>query len=233
MNASHHHGPLSSLQSMLRATVVAVFVLAFLLQPYRIPSASMERTLMIGDFLLVNKQQQAPAGHWKWLLPYREVRKGDIVVFHSPVSPHALLVKRVVATQGDTLQMRAGQVMLNGVPQHENYAVYSPAQRSRFRDDFPSMQDADPDANAAWWVQMRQLVRDGELSVPCPCEFMMGDNRNDSQDSRYWGLVGQDAIIGQPLVVYFSVREDLSPDVSILQRLRHAARWRRTLYIPR
>jgi len=214
---------------MVRATVVAVFVLTFLLQPYRIPSASMENTLLVGDFLLVNKQALAPAGKWQRLLPYRFPQHGEVVVFHHPEAPHALLVKRVEAIAGDTLSLHGGQVFLNGHPQTETYTVFTPAPRNRFRDDFPNLQDRDPDTLAAWWVQLRTRIQNGALPVPASAVFVMGDNRNDSQDSRYWGFVPVPDMVGLPMVVYFSVREQTQG--TLWQRLRHGVRWRRLMSV--
>ncbi len=100
--------------SLARLTVLALFVITFLLQPSQIPSSSMEPTMLVGDFVLVNKQVFAPAGHWGWLLPYRDPRRDDIVVFHYPVDPTELLVKRVIAVPGDRLHLHRGAVVLNG-----------------------------------------------------------------------------------------------------------------------
>ncbi|ADV84293.1 signal peptidase I [Terriglobus saanensis] len=230
MSEVPQHGVFPTLQSMLRATVVAVFVLTFLLQPYRIPSASMEKTLLVGDFLLVNKQALAPAGRWRWLLPYRKIQRGDVAVFYQPVTD-TLLVKRVIAVGGDSVALHAGQVVLNGTPRPEGYAVYAPAARSRFRDDFPNMQERDPDTDAAWWVEMRSRVQSGALQVPGGDAFMMGDNRNNSQDSRYWGFVPETKIVGSPLLVYFSVRGD--EEGTFWHRLRRLGRWRRVLSVVR
>lgn len=216
---------------MSRVAVVAVFVMTFLLQPYRIPSASMEPTLQIGDFGLVNKQSTAPAGKWSWLMPYRKPALHDIVIFHEPVGEGTLLVKRVVAAPGDRLHLQDGTLYLNGVLQRDSFAQYLPSPRNHFRDDFPNLQNADPDADALWWIEIRHRMHYGELTVPADRFFVMGDNRNNSQDSRYWGFVPQENIVGEPLVIYFSVRQDTKG--SFWQRLRHVARWRRILTVVR
>ena len=104
-----------ALASLLRIVVVALFLLTFVLQPFLIPSESMERTLLVGDFLLFNKQVYAPAGKLtSWLVPYRDVARGDIVIFHHPEPP--LLVKRVVGVPGDRLRIDDGRVFVNGTP---------------------------------------------------------------------------------------------------------------------
>lgn len=227
----HERGAAHAVQSMGRVLVCAIFVFAFVIQPDRIPSASMEKTLLVGDFLLVNKQKFSPAGHWGWLLPYRDARRGDVVIFHQPMDDGTLLVKRVVAVNGDSVHLHAGQLVLNGVPQTEPFAMYMPAGRSHFRDDFPNLQNADPDADARWWIELRRSMHNGAVRVPEGKVFVMGDNRNNSRDSRYWGFLPRQDIVGEPLLIHLSVREDQSG--SLWHRLRHAARWRRTFTVVR
>jgi signal peptidase I len=201
-----------ALASLLGTVVVALFLLTFVLQPYLIPSESMERTLLVGDFLLVNKQVYAPAkGLSRWLMPYREVGRGDIVVFHHPQHPY--LVKRVVGLPGDRLRILDGHVMVNGEAQDEPYAAFEPAASNPFRDDFPARVYTDPGVNLEWWKQMQGLVRDGELVVPAGKYFVLGDNRNHSDDSRYWGFVDRQQIVARPLVIYFSLARPSTTDV--------------------
>jgi signal peptidase I len=192
------------LASLARLTVVALFVTAFLVQPSQIPSSSMEPTMLVGDFVLVNKQAFAVPGHWRWLLPYREPRHDDLIVFHYPVDPAQLLVKRVIAMPTDRLHLHTGAVVLNGAPLAEPYAVYAPAERSAYRDEFPNLQRADPAAEATWWIELRRRIRSGDLPVPAGRYFAMGDNRNNSQDSRFWGFVRRDEVVGEPMLVYLS-----------------------------
>ncbi len=191
--------------SMARLTMIALFAVTFLLQPFQIPSSSMEKTLLVGDFVLVNKQVFAPAGRWRWLLPYREPRHDELVVFHYPVNPGELLVKRLIALPDDRLHLLNDHVFLNGQQLDEPFAIYGPAGRSSFRDRFPNLQEADPGAEAAWWTELRQRMNAGDLLVPNGRYFAMGDNRNNSQDSRFWGFVPRESIIGEPLLVYLSV----------------------------
>ena len=191
--------------SLARLTVLALFVITFLLQPSQIPTGSMEPTILPGDFVLVNKQVFAPAGHWHWLLPYRDPRRDDIVVFHYPVHPAELLVKRVIAVPGDRLHLHRGAVVLNGSPLSEPFARYDGTGPSLFRDEFPSLERADPAVEAPWWIELRRSMRAGELPVPPDRYFAMGDNRNNSQDSRFWGFVPRGNIVGEPLLVYLSV----------------------------
>ena len=236
-------GLLHMLQSLARIVAIALFILTFIVQPFRIPSASMERTLLVGDFLLVNKQVYGPAGALGWLLPYRPVARGEIVVFHYPVDPSMHLVKRVIGVPGDRLHLSAGVVYVNGMPLHEPYAIYRPARMDNYRDNFPQMDEADPGIETRWWIQMRSLVSGGELTVPPGCYFVMGDNRNDSQDSRYWGFVPHATIVGEPLLIYLSLREPDteappppagSPVVaSVPTPLLDKARWGRILHVVR
>jgi len=225
--------------SLLRTVVVALFVLTFVMQPFLIPSESMEHTLLVGDFLLVNKQIFAPSGNATvHLLPYRQVQRGDIVVFHHP-EPHPYLVKRVVGIPGDRIHIEGGRVNVNGVVLDEPYVAFEPAAPSQFRDNFPASVYTDPDVDPEWWRQMQKLTRNGELVVPANDYFVLGDNRNHSYDSRSWGFVPRQAIIARPLVIYFSLRRPTTTDVQqaaddrlghdreLSARLAAFARWKR------
>jgi signal peptidase I len=224
--------------SLLRTVVVALFLLTFVLQPLLIPSESMERTLLVGDFLLFNKQIYAPAGLiGRWLMPYRPIERGDIVVFHHPRPP--LLVKRVVGMPGDRLRIQDGKVFVNGLPLDEPYAAFEPAPPNDFRDNFPAKIYTDPEVDPEWWRQMQSLTREGVLTIPQGEYFVLGDNRNHSNDSRYWGFVPQQAVVARPLVIYFSVRRPSGTDVQqasddrlghdrdLSVRLAAFARWKR------
>jgi signal peptidase I len=234
-----------ALASMLRTVVVALFVLTFVLQPYLIPSESMERTLLVGDFLLVNKQVYAyPGSLFRWLLPYHEVARGDIIVFHHPDPP--LLVKRVVGLPGDRLRIDSGQVWINGQLLPEPYAAFEPALANAFRDEFPARVYTDPQVDPNWWKQMQGLTRNGELVIPPGQFFVLGDNRNHSEDSRYWGFVPREQIVARPLMIYFSVMRRSTTDVGqeisengaahdreLAARLAGFARWKRIFRVVR
>jgi signal peptidase I len=219
--AMQRDGVLTAVKSIVEIIVCALFLVTFVVQPFRIPSASMEPTLKVGDFLLVDKQSYAPSGTLDRVLPPTRIRRGDLVVFHYPVDPALHLVKRVVGLPGDRVRLRGGRVVLNGRPLREPYAFYSAALPNGFRDDFPSLLEADPSVDLKWWIELRQTVRGGDVIVPAGEYFVLGDNRNDSEDSRYWGFVPRDAIVGRPLLVYFSLpmAEDTSGDTP-LERLR-------------
>jgi signal peptidase I len=170
-------------------------------------------------------------------LPSRPVERGDIVVFHHPNPP--LLIKRVIGLPGDRVRLVDGKVFVNGAPLDEPYAAFEPAPPSDFRDNFPARIYTDPQVDPDWWRQMQSLTRNGELIVPEGDYFVLGDNRNHSSDSRYWGFVPRQAIVARPLVIYFSVRRPSSTDVEqatddrlghdsdLSARLAGFARWSR------
>ena len=233
-----------AMASLVRTVVVALFVLTFVMQPLLIPSESMERTLLVGDFLLFNKQVYAPAGRLsRWIMPYRNVERGDIVVFHHPEPP--LMVKRVIGLPGDRLRIENGRVFVNGVALAEPYAVFEPAPANPFRDSFPAQVYTDPDVDPDWWSQMQNLTRNGELIVPVGEYFMLGDNRNHSNDSRFWGFVPRQAVVARPLVIYFSLRRLSTTDMpeaaddrlghgrELTSRLTEFARWNRIFRVVR
>jgi signal peptidase I len=242
--ALHLHLPTvpEAFASLLRTLIVALFLLSFVLQPFLIPSESMERTLLVGDFLLVNKQIFAPAGKLtRWIMPYREIQRGDIVVFHHPRPP--LLVKRVIGLPGDRIRIEDGRVWVNDMPLNEPYAAFEPAAFNPARDNFPASVYSDPSIDLDWWRQMRNLVHNGELVVPAGEYFVLGDNRNHSDDSRFWGLVPRNAIVARPLVIYFSLRRPSTTDVEqapddrlthdreLTARLADFARWNRIFHV--
>ncbi len=232
---------LDTVRSTLMVIIGALFVITFLVQPFRIPSESMERTLLVGDFLLVDRAALAPAGSWGWLMPYRRVTRGDIVVFHFPVDPEDHVVKRVIGVPGDRVALRRGQAYVNGELLAQPYAVFERAPADEYRDQFPRYTTNDPSVEPRWREDLRRLVQDGQLTVPGGSYFMLGDNRNHSRDSRYWGFVPRQNIVGTPLVVYFSLREPSNTDEAPLPdgrlgnrawaRLVDIARWNRILHV--
>lgn len=242
---SGNPGVLDMVRSLLSVVVIALFILTFIVQPFRIPSESMEHTLLVGDFLLVNKISYAPPGIWKRLMPYREIQRGDIVVFHYPPNPPEHVVKRVVGLPGDQIHLENGRVWVDGQRIREPYVAYEPAYADDFRDNFPTPMYTDPGVNPKWWVEMRRDIRGGDLVIPSGDYFVMGDNRNFSLDSRYWGFVTQDHIVGRPFLIYFSLREPSATDVAqppddrlgqksdLLTRIEDFARWDRFLQVVR
>ena len=224
-----------AVQSLLHLIVIAIFIITFCVQPFRIPSESMESTLLVGDFLLVDKQV-APPRQYRWLLSLPPaIHRGDIIVFHYPVDPTLHLVKRVIGLPGDHIRLRRGRVFINGQPLAEPYAVYRPSPPDNFRDNFPRLQSADPEIDSRWWIRMRSLIDDGELIIPTGNYFVLGDNRNDSEDSRYWGFVPREAIVGKPLLIYFSLQQpegtSARPQIGIPISSIRFARWDRTMHV--
>ncbi|WP_213804229.1 signal peptidase I [Granulicella sp. dw_53] len=231
------HGLLPALQSLFYIIVIAIFIITFTLQPFRIPSGSMEPTLLIGDFLLVNKHSLG-FDESNFILPPTSIRRGEIIIFHYPIDPNMHLIKRVVGVPGDHLRLHEGHVYINGQLLTEPYAIYRPSTPDNFRDNFPRLQSTSPDIDPAWWIKMHQLIDHGELIIPTGNYFVLGDNRNGSEDSRYWGFVPRSAIVGKPMLIYFSLPPDQSDAPPTLQShpwleaVLDFARWDRIFHIP-
>jgi signal peptidase I len=155
----------------------------------------------------VNKMLYAPPGRLAGLLPYHEPERGDVVVFRFPLDPSDYVVKRIIGVPGDRIHLANGVVFRNGEPLHESYAIYEQSFRDAFRDQFPRGVYTDPGVDTRWWLEMRRDLQNGELVVPPGSYFVLGDNRNHSRDSRYWGFVPRGNIVGRPLLIYFSLRE--------------------------
>jgi signal peptidase I len=237
---------LSSLQSLLATVVIAVFVITFIVQAFQIPSESMENTLLIGDYLLVDKLRYGGGGFSDLFMPYRRVHRGDVIVFRYPVHPTQHFVKRVIGVPGDRVRLINRQVYVNGRALEEPYAHHSSGEHDIFRDEFPRLNLASPGLEGDWWLEMKKLVEDDELIIPQGNYFVLGDNRDESLDSRYWGFVPQENVIGRPLLIYWSVRnaeQDLSGSPTPGDKLFHFAyaathvfqmtRWDRTFRVVR
>lgn len=215
---------LGVVQFLITVFVIAIFVITFVVQAFQIPSESMENTLLIGDYLLVDKLRFGGDDFWKHVMPYQPVRRGDIIVFHYPVHPGEHFVKRVVGVPGDRLRLINRELYVNGVPQREPYARYSATMHDAFRDDFPRLNIVVPGLEGTWWEQMKKLVEDGQLIVPEDHYFVLGDNRDESLDSRYWGFVPRENIVGRPLVIYWSVKsgdQDAPGETGAGEKLLH------------
>src|SRR5215469_6010704 len=197
------------LESLLVTVILALFGTSFVVQAFKIPSASMEGTLLIGDHLLVNKFVYGGTGAWyEKLLPYRDLQRGDIIVFKYPYADHQHFVKRVIGLPGDHLKVVDGDVYINGKRLNEPYAVHDASVFSDpFNYSFPPLkgQMMSPNAIPEWRPEIRNYVKGDEIVVPPGKYFAMGDNRDHSQDSRYWGFVDRDAIMGRPFLIYWSV----------------------------
>ena len=213
----------------------------------------MEKTLLVGDHLLVDRITLAPPAEWMPLAHYREPKRGDIVVFIKPVTDpdadgnpqYLTLVKRLIGVPGDHIHLRNGIVILNGVAQDQPYAqATTPENHQDFLDEFPSKQPPSISQVPDSWsmVDFPRSVENGDLVVPPGKYFMMGDHRHDSLDSRYWGFVPRENIVGRPLFNYWSF---VTPDNQLEQPgigntlawMGHVAlhffsdtRWSRTLH---
>jgi signal peptidase I len=245
----HGEGWIATIQSLLVTVTIAVFVITFIVQAFEIPSPSMEKTLLIGDYLLVDKTHYGPSSSWNAILPYRPIHRGEIVVFHYPRDPKQHFVKRVIGLPGDRIRLRHKRVYVNGTLLVEPYTIYRDRSEDAFRDEFPNGSRLQAGIDSSWYIQLDRLVEDGQLIVPADHYFVMGDNRDDSSDSRYWGFVPKDNIVGRPLLIYFSLgsREDDSQDSddeaevqdgklsvrTLFSRIAHDIRWRRVLRLVR
>ncbi len=235
----HREGWLVLLQSLVTTIVIALFVVTFLTQAFQIPTESMENTLLVGDYLLVDKVHYGQRGIWRNLLPYSPVRRGDIIVFKYPINPSQHFVKRVIGLPGDHVRLMDGEVYVNGRRQSEPFVIRN-GSFSNYRDNFPAVQPTERDGVIPEWRRgLASHIRNDELVVPKDSYFAMGDNRDDSSDSRYWGFVPRENIVGRPWLIYFSLSagSDEPPVAggklaSLIFTVRHFweyVRWNRTM----
>lgn len=226
---SAHNSPKTSfveyVESLLVTIVIALFGTTFIVQAFKIPSQSMEPTLLVGDHLLVNKFLFEGRGAWyEKLLPYRLIRRGDIIVFKFPYDDHPHYVKRVIGLPGDHVRIVHQEVYVNGNRLMEPYVIHDPSAVDPFAADFPPANRyiLELGLRPEWANQIMDCVDRGELVVPKDHYFVMGDNRDRSWDSRYWGFVDRASIMGRPIVIYWSIAattDDYS-DRSVLGELR-------------
>ena len=232
------------LSSTSAVLVVGLFIITFIIQAFEIPSSSMVKTLLIGDHLFVDRVLLAPKANWAPFVPYRVPRHGDIFVFLKPTEPGLHLVKRVIGVPGDRIHLKDGILYRNGEKVDEPYVVRN-GSYDEYRDNFPNAPASlspvplDPE----WRFLLNTYVHDGDLVVPSGYYFGMGDNRDVSLDSRYWGFVPQENIVGRPLFIYWSFetpdnqweKTDISDRVGFFAHtLIHffdQTRWSRTLHL--
>jgi signal peptidase I len=210
-------------KSLLIALGLFLFVRAFFVEAFKIPTGSMERTLLVGDFLLVNKLVYGAEVPFtkRRLPPLQKPHRGDVMVFRWPEDPTKDFVKRVVGVPGDTLAMQDGLLVVNGRTQQEGYVVHNEP-------------GSDPAGEAFRW-QDTVLVKTavaahsryhpsrnnwGPLIVPSKSYFVLGDNRDNSLDSRYWGFVPDTLVRGRPILVYYSYSPDSAQNLAWLTRVR-------------
>jgi signal peptidase I len=194
------------LASLAAVLVTGLFIITFVVQAFEIPSSSMENTLLIGDHVFVNRIQFAPKSSWVGpLLPYRDVRFRDIVVFLSPAEPGLYVVKRIIGLPGDRIHLRNGVVYRNGEALDEPYVLHDRDTSDPYRNNFPSVApNDDPNVYPNWMVDMQSYVHGDDIVVPPDHYFAMGDHRGVSLDSRYWGFIPKANVIGRPMFIYWS-----------------------------
>ena len=231
---------------------VTILLLLFgtttLAQAFVIPTGSMQDTLLIGDHLLVDKLAYAPAGPLsKHLLPYQDPQHGDIIVFRYPPDISQTLVKRLIGMPGDRLKINRGVLYRNGIRLNEPY-VYHKYAYDPMLDNFPARCCRPVKEELAQQAQREMLAQNviaAEVIVPANMYFAMGDNRDNSSDSRFWGFVPRENIIGKPLLIYWSYRastEDLTGEsmgsmvthlVDVGEHFFTRTRWERTFKLVR
>ncbi len=236
------------LASLAGVLVTGLFIITFILQAFEIPSASMENTLLIGDHVFVNRVQFAPPSRWiQPIVHYTQIHDGDIVVFLSPAEPDLYVVKRIMGVPGDHIHLRDGAVYRNGQKLDEPYVLntgvnpYDP-----YRDSFPDVPPSDySNATSEWKLTMPQHIENGDLVVPPDSYFAMGDHRDVSYDSRYWGFIPRENVIGRPMFIYWSFetppdqyqRTSFGDRISFLGHVVlhffDMTRWKRTLKVVR
>ena len=252
--------PFESLASICSVLVVGLFVMTFVAQNYVIPSGSMKNTLLIGDHLVVDRITLMPPPSWMPLIRSREPRRGDIVVFYKPVyqpgidvpdadgtPQYTTLVKRLIGVPGDHLHLRNGIVFMNGDAQPVGSVQPTTTENfNEFLDNFPAVPPAGvPGSTGSWAVNFSSHIQDGDLVVPPGMYFMMGDNRHNSLDSRFWGFVPRANILGRPLFNYWSIEasdgqleqtgvgQKLAWIGHVLVRFFPDTRWKRTFHVVR
>ena len=194
------------LSSLAAVLVTGLFIITFVVQAFEIPSSSMEKTLLIGDHVFVNRIQFAPKSNWAApLLPYRDVRFRDIVVFLSPQTPGLYVVKRIIGLPGDRIHLRNGVVYRNGEALDEPYIDHDDEREDSYRNNFPAVPPGDdPNVWSNWMVDRDSYVHGDDIVVPPDHYFAMGDHRAVSLDSRYWGFIPKENVIGRPMFIYWS-----------------------------
>ena len=214
------------LASLAGVLVTGLFIITFIFQAFAIPSSSMESTLLIGDHVFVNRVQFAPKTSWiQPIVKYTDIHRGDIVVFLSmdPNTPDMYIVKRIIGVPGDRIHLRDGQVYRNGEKlnepyvQHQGGLPYDP-----YRDNFPAVSaDESTAVIDEWKLTMGSHIENGDIVVPPNSYFGMGDNSDVSLDSRYWGFIKQDHVIGRPMFIYwsFETSEDQYAQKEFIQRV--------------
>jgi signal peptidase I len=212
-----------SIAGIASVLVSGLFIITFLVQAFEIPSGSMENTLLVGDHVFVDRLTPAlRASYLGPLLAYRNVRHDEIIVFLHPAEKGMYVVKRIIGIPGDRIHLRDGVVFRNGQALKEPYLNPNHGFPNAYRDNFPAYSGAgDPNVLPEWPLVLREYIHDGELVVPPDYYFGMGDNRANSLDSRYWGLIPRENVVGRPLFTYWSFKTP--PDQILRTSLKERA----------
>ena len=230
--------------------VSGLFIITFVVQSFVIPSGSMEDTLLVGDHVFVDRVAPALKARYVGpLMPYRPIRHGDIIVFihPDPAEGGIYVVKRVIGLPGDKIHLQNGVVYRNGVALNEPYVKLQPGSYDPYRDEFPKypVPTQMQGVPSTWPILLHDRIRGDDVVIPEGDYFGMGDNRDNSLDSRYWGFIPQENIVGRPSMIYWSFEatsDDYSatsfPDRvgSFFQTAIHffdKTRWRRTFHLVR
>jgi signal peptidase I len=195
------------LASLAEVLVTGLFIITFVLQAFAIPSGSMEDTLLIGDHLFVNREQFAAPTRWMGpLMPYRDVRRDEIAVFISPEQPGLFLVKRIIGIPGDHIHLRDDVVYRNGEKLVEPFVRHKVEEHNPYTDNFPALPPLKGYGvrNEKWAQELPKHIEGDDIVVPPKSYFAMGDNRDNSYDSRFWGFVPRKNMIGRPMFIYWS-----------------------------
>jgi signal peptidase I len=215
-------------ESLVIAVVLALFIRTFVVQAFKIPTGSMEQNLLIGDHLLVNKFVFGPAVSpiERAVLPMKDIHRKDVIVFKYPEEPERDFIKRVIGLPGETVELRNKHVFVNGQPLDEPY-VY-------FLENPPALPQEMELANELQGVSGDPRVRYGPVTVPSGQYFVMGDNRDNSQDSRYWGFLPRENVKGRALVIYWSYdaesAEEQAGSLSAFVHMFTRTKWSRILH---
>jgi signal peptidase I len=231
----HRAGAREYMESLLVTILWALFGTTFILQSFTIPSQSMEPTLRVGDYLFVNKFIFGGNGAWyERLLPYRDIRHGDVVVFKFPFDDYPHFVKRVIGLPGDRVRILNQNVFVNGRKIDEPYVVHDPGAGDLYGDNFPPAERyfIQSGLRPEWAADLMSHVQNGELVVPPGNYFVMGDNRDHSWDSRYWGFVRREAVMGRPVVIYWSVEATSSDYADRGMKSRLTGLWENLIHLP-
>jgi signal peptidase I len=241
-------------ESLVVTVVLAIFGTTFVIQAFKIPTGSMENTLLIGDHLIVNKFAFAYQTGWlRHILPYRDPRRGDVLVFKFPgpqeeqQEPGEHFVKRIRGVPGDRIRIVNRELFVNGQPVNEPFVHHAYVGGHRPGDDFPPYEPVNSFSNAEmrWSEDIQNYIKDGELVVPPDHYFAMGDNREHSWDSRFWGFVPRELVSGRPLLIYWSfetpreeylrisLRDRVAQTLDLVVHFLSRTRWRRTFSLVR